>query len=298
MSVAEDVTIAWHRSPRTATYAAPRVALLVQDNHDSLGNREDSEVGKLHPDLISSAGKENLGGGTIVGVTSTLQNTQILFDARTTPASSSTVTTGDAAGENLIDIGGTFETDGVDRGFLIINFTDQSMATVLDVNGEGDITSTQLTGGADNQYDVSDDVKIYEVFEIVMSGGNIVAVDDMDAEIPPILPTFGVMITKAQASQATITETGVSGLTAAESAQLSALPLLPAIVAGIWDEVLEGTTNMREAKRLMLAALQGVSIVPSEGRILYKGLDGLQTRLDILHDAVGARTSVSRDGSP
>ena len=119
----------------------------------------------------------------------------------------------------------------------------------------------------------------------------------LDAEIPPILPTFGVMITKAQASQATITETGVSGLTAAESAQLSALPLLPAIVAGIWDEVLEGTTDMREAKRLMLAALQGISERPSDGRILYKGLDGLQTRLDILHDLAGARTSVARDGS-
>ena len=203
MTIRTDIELAWHRSPRTARVFAPSTELFVQDAHDSLGNLEDSEVGKLHPDLITSAGKENLGGGVSVGITSTLQNTQIMFDARTGPASAATVTTGDATGQTLIDASGTFQADGVDRGYLVINFTDQSMATVLEVDTEGQLQSTQLEGGVDNQYDVADDVKIYQIFEVDLSGGNIVAVDDVGADLPALLPTFGVMVVRTSASSAT-----------------------------------------------------------------------------------------------
>ncbi len=203
MTIRTDIALAWHRSPRTATIADPSTSINVQDAHDTLGNLEDSEVGNLHPDLITSAGKEDLGGGVEVGITSTLQDAQLMFDARTTPASTASVTTQDTNGETLIDTAGTFVADGVDRGYLIINFTDQSMATVLDVIGEGELNCTALEGGTDNQFDISDDVKLFKVWEVEIAGGNVVAVDDVGDPLTVILPSFGIMAVRTSASSAT-----------------------------------------------------------------------------------------------
>ena len=74
-------------SPRIITIPAPIVEVSIQDLHDTLTNIEDDPPnGMQYERLIRSAGKELLGGGVAVGITSTLLNAKLAFAARPGPA--------------------------------------------------------------------------------------------------------------------------------------------------------------------------------------------------------------------
>ena len=149
---------------------------------------------------------------------------QVSFEARRTPAETGTVTSTAASpitGRQIfIDGAATFMSNNVARGSLVINFTDQSIADVVSVDSETQLTTKTLVNGIGNTYDVADVYQVFNIIQCSLIGGNHTAVDDLDAEISPILPTAFTQVLLTLSSSATQVETGVSGLTPTESAAL------------------------------------------------------------------------------
>jgi len=205
MTIRTDITIDWYEDPRIANIETASGEITVQDSHDTLATIEDEEEGHQFPFLVSSAGKENLGGGTEVGITSTLQNVQYA-PLRSSPRSTTTdtVTTGGTNG--FICSAATFQSDGVVRGDYVINWTDQSVSEVLTVVSETELTTRIPSGVAasSDDYAVSDVITVWETSEFSLSGGNFVAVDDVGGDLNPVFPVFGRFISKASASSATL----------------------------------------------------------------------------------------------
>jgi hypothetical protein len=85
MAIRNDVTITWYTSPRILTVASPSVEISIQEIVDTCRNFEDVTPGEVYEFLIDAAGKEPLGGTVQVGITATLNNAQIAFEARLGP---------------------------------------------------------------------------------------------------------------------------------------------------------------------------------------------------------------------
>ena len=164
MVVRTDVTVDFLVSPRLIEVAAPSVEITIQDLYDTLREIED-EIQNLDDDfLISAGGKEPLGGGVLVGITSTLNNAQLLFEARRTVLSEGTVTTSGSpqigspvtagsptgaggTGVFMQDSTATFISDGVARGDIIFNCTDLSSSEIISVPNETSVQTRGLGGG-------------------------------------------------------------------------------------------------------------------------------------------------------
>lgn len=210
MSVRTDVTVNFNLSPRIITVAAPSTEITQQDLLDTLRDIEDSlPAGMSYAKLIDASGKEDLGGGTLVGITTQLQNAQVYFAARTTALDTGTVTTTGVKTTDTItltDSAATFITDGIGRGDVVFNRTDLSFATVVSVESETQLTSLLLTGGTDNNFDTSDVYSIYDEVQCEITGGNMVAVDSAGNTISPILESFGTQLVRTASSSATLQE--------------------------------------------------------------------------------------------
>lgn len=206
MSIRTDITVDFEVSPRIATIALPSVALNVQDLHDTLVGIGDSIEGGQHPGLIKTAGKEPLGASVFVGLTATLQDCQVAFEARTTPLENSTATANDLDGEALTDAAGAYVTNLVGRGDIVFNVTDNSAGTVVNVIDENNLIMTALTGGADNEWAVNDIYLIYDEVQCEISGGNLVAIDAVGSAIDAVFPTFGTQIVRTSSASATLQE--------------------------------------------------------------------------------------------
>jgi hypothetical protein len=84
MTTRDDVNADYQPSPRVIEVAAPSTELTVQDLVDTLRISEEGFAEGLSFDkVIDAAGKEDLGGGVLVGITANLQNAQVAFQART-----------------------------------------------------------------------------------------------------------------------------------------------------------------------------------------------------------------------
>lgn len=201
-----DIAVNWPLSPRLVKIDAPSTEAIMQDLHDTLVVLELAPNGMDEPQIISSEGKGELGGGVVVGITSRLENGQVAFAARTTSVSSGTVTTQSTTGTKLIDLAATFETDGIERGALIVNFADGSVATVISVDSQTQITCEGLDDGTDDQFDVGDSYKIWNVVQCNLSGGNLTAVDSAGSPISPVSPTAFTQIVMTASSSATLQE--------------------------------------------------------------------------------------------
>ncbi len=105
--IRNDVTVDWAASPRIIWVAAPSIEITMQDLRDTLRSLEMSEEGILYAPLLESSGKQNLGGGVLVGLTIKLLNAKLAFEARLGPAWIVCLLTGgncvavDADGENM-----------------------------------------------------------------------------------------------------------------------------------------------------------------------------------------------------
>lgn len=98
MAYRNDITVDWSQSPRIIQVASPSTDVTMQDLYDTL---RILEVGQIdEPFIINGAGKEPLGGGVLVGLTLTLQNALLEFEAR--PGPSYTLCT--VGGGNLVAI--------------------------------------------------------------------------------------------------------------------------------------------------------------------------------------------------
>ena len=193
-------------SPRIVEILSPTTEATVQDIVNACRAWEDSVEGQYYPFIIDAAGKEDLGGSVKVGITATLQNAQVAFEAQTGSDSTGTVTTADTTGVILIDSGATFITDGILAGDTILNSTDGSITTVLSVDSETQLTTFGLADGTDNQFANTDSYKIWNKIQCEVSGGNLVAVDDLGATISSFLPTAQTHVVRTSSSSATLSE--------------------------------------------------------------------------------------------
>ncbi len=211
MTERSDITVDWGLSPRLIEVALPSTELSNQDAHDTLNSNtlqagmSDDSLENLDDDvIISSAGKENLGGGTEVGITSTYQNAQVAF-GRTDPRSTTVDTVTTAGTNQVICLAATFQTDGVQRGDWVINWTDQSVTEVLEVISQTTLRVRTPSGvaAATDDFAVNDVISVWEVSECSLVGGNHVAVDNVPANINPLFTTFGRFATRTSAASAT-----------------------------------------------------------------------------------------------
>lgn len=204
MATRSDIIVLWHLSPRIVLVQAPSTELVIQDLHDTLRDLEDEPSALIYPTIISTAGKEALGGGVSVGLTSTLLNAQVAFEARPDEYDTGTATGGSAV--TLVDAGADFVNDGVLRGDIIENSTDGSQSSVLTVVDGQNLDIMALSGGSTNTFTSGDEYVLWHVEQCNISGGNLVAVDDVGTEISPILPTFGTQVIRTSSSSATLLE--------------------------------------------------------------------------------------------
>lgn len=204
MTIRADVSLQWYEDPRIAEITSGSNELSVQDSHDTLATIQDKPEGHQFEFLLSSAGKENLGGGTTVGITTTLNNVQYAPKS-TDPRETGTTTATDPLGVTLTDTGKDFVAAGVVRGDWVVNFTDQSVTEVLGVTTTT-IRTRGLRNGTANTFTSGDAYKVWEVSEFDLAGGNFVAVDDVGGDLNPLFPVFGRFVTKASSSSATLAD--------------------------------------------------------------------------------------------
>lgn len=194
-----DIRILWIPSPIDE--------VVVQDILDTCRAIEDELDALDKPALIDrSGGEEDLTGGIFNALTVTLSNLQVAFEARDIVEESGSVTTPSAAGTELHDSTAQLITNGVRRGSIITNEVDNSWATVLQVVSETFLRCTALSGGTDNQFDLTDTYTINRVVKCTIGGGNLVSRDYLGASIDDTLPTFGTQIVKSASSSATLIE--------------------------------------------------------------------------------------------
>ena len=85
MSIISGVTVNWAASPRIITIPSPIVEVTIEDLNDTLQDIEDNEEGIAFPKLRDASGKEDLGGGVLVGLTVKLINAKVKFADRSAP---------------------------------------------------------------------------------------------------------------------------------------------------------------------------------------------------------------------
>ena len=217
MTERSDLTTFWEEDPRIIEIADTSAEIIIQDLHDTLkslteqaSENDDSLLPMDDEPLIDSQGKANLGGGDFTGITATLLDAQLAFESRLTPASEGTITTPDAAGVTLIDSGADFVADGVQRGDIVINFTDQSITEVLSRDTDMQLTTRVLRSGSDDQYDSADVYKIWNIIQCTVSGGNLVGIDEVGDEQSAIFPTAFTQIVLARATSPTLVNADVA----------------------------------------------------------------------------------------
>jgi len=189
-----DISFDFADSPRIAQVDAGAPDLSIQDLLDTIRVTEDEFISMSFEKLANASGKDDLGGGLLVGITLAMQNLKVALEANRTPAQSGTATTGSSPpdGRNridLIDTAATFQANNVVRGSFVINFTDASIADVVEVISETQLRTQTLVNGFGNDFAIGDAYQVFNVQQFRVDGGNLVAVDDLDAVISAILPT-------------------------------------------------------------------------------------------------------------
>lgn len=182
--------------------------ITIQETVDLIRDWEDDEANMAYDPLIDAAGKEPLGGQVYVGITAALQNAKIAFDPSATiiPKETGTCTTGNTTGTVLIDSSATFESNGVEPGATVVNFTDGSAATVITVDSEIQLTHWPLLSGTENDWDIGDSYKVWNTAQREVSGGNLVAVDAAGDPMSAIFPTAFTQVVRTASSSATLQE--------------------------------------------------------------------------------------------
>jgi hypothetical protein len=212
---------------------------LLQDLVDTTRPFESSFEAMSHPFLLSAAGKNDIGGGKLVSITAEEQDMKLEFAPVTTPAETGTVTTGSSAPVNgeitFIDSAALFETANVQRGSMVINFTDRSIADVVVVNSETSLTTKTLVNGIGNTFDASDVYHVFNVRQVNTSGGNLTAVDALAATTTAISPTAFTQVIQAASTDGVIQN--VSDLEA-DIATILAQTTASAQATAVWDALL------------------------------------------------------------
>lgn len=210
MAVRDDIRVLWHLSPRIALVAVPSTGLTIQDEHDTLRDIEDEPSNIIYDETIVTEGGQALGtGGVKVGLTAIQQNLLVAFESDKTNVASGTITTADVDGLFLTDSTATFISAGVKVGAWVLNLRTGAIATVFGLLSEIQLELDGLGDGSpDDEWQVGDSYKIWNVRQCEVSGGNATAIDGIGtgSSISPILPTALTQVILAQASTATLQE--------------------------------------------------------------------------------------------
>ena len=208
MTTRSDVTVDYIDSPRIIEVNAPSTEMTMQDLVDTGRILEHEFKGMSYDHLLDASGKQDLGGGTQVGITVALQDAKLAFEARITPAQIGAVTGSPSTpvfGRQVLqDTGALFISNDVVRGSLIVNFTDNSVAEVVSTDSETQITAKTLVNGTTNTYTNSDIYHIFNVVQVSATGGNLTAIDENGAPVSPILATAFTQVILTSSSSATL----------------------------------------------------------------------------------------------
>jgi len=207
MTARTDVTVDFSLSPRIILVAEPSTEITLQDLHDTLRDIEDEPQNMVYAHLINSSGKEDLGGGVAVGITSELQNAKLAFGQRATALLTEGVATSDnSAGIILTDASADFNASNIIPGSTIFNFDNDSIATVIAVLSPTSLRHFVLgtSDGYDGYWTTGDNYSIYPNIQCSISGGNLVAVDAYGVITSPVFPTANVQIVRTSSSSATL----------------------------------------------------------------------------------------------
>lgn len=128
-------------------------------------------------------------------------------------------------------------------------------------------------------------------FEV--SGGNLIRDDNADPFRDNPLITYIAFL--SQAGIATQIETGVSGLTPTEAAQLAEIENLSTFDPS--TDTFEGSETYQDLMRLLRAFAVGNIEDDGEGNAVLKSLDGLKDRITATYAANGSRTVTATDKS-
>jgi len=281
------VTTNWGLSPRLVGVAAPGSGgadtISIQDIHDSLksntlpASEADDSLDNMDDDaIIDSAGKEVIGNDQ-VGITATLLNGQIAFEANYTPAQTGTATSVDVNGTSLTDTSAAFQTNNVARGAVIVNFADQSIAEVLKVNTQNQLDHRVLVQGIANDWGIGDTYKIWNVVQKEIDGGNLVAVDDVDVAISPVFPTAFTQVVRTASSSATL----VGAVTPDE----------------LWTHIIDSGFEAQEVLRLIASASAGKLSGAAGTSITIRDLADSKDRIVATVDSDGNRLNVVKDAT-
>lgn len=157
------------------------------------------------------------------------------------------------------------------------------------------ITTLSIANGAITNAKVADDVDV-----------NCKTMSDIDftATQKTLLSTTGIKAASIPAvTGATLDAAYDAAKTAAAAGAKMDLIDAPnstattAIANAVNDQALEGTTTIRQANRLVLAGVAGVSTGGGTATIKFKDVSGAKDRITATVDASGNRTNISRDVS-
>lgn len=211
MAIIDGVTMNWRLSPRIIIIPLTETDITIDDLQDTLLDLEDDEEGMMWPHLRKTSGGETLDESTNVGLTMELQNAKVYFAARSTPLDNGSGRTCDltnTAGIQLYVDDADFVSDGVYAGCTVFNATTAEMATVTEVVDLHTLNSFPLSGGGDLGWTSGDNYMVYPNVQCSITGGNLVAVDDVGAPIDPVFQSPNVQVVKTSSASATLQELG------------------------------------------------------------------------------------------
>jgi len=112
--------------------------------------------------------------------------------------------------------------------------------------------------------------------------------DDVSGGLADIHTDVGAVKTD---TAAILLQTGTNGVV------VNATGLASDAVDEILDEVVEGTTTLRQAVRILLAALAGKSTGGGTATLTFRDIADSKARITATVDADGNRTAITRDGT-
>jgi len=291
MTTRTDIVVDFKRSPRIAEIAVGSVEIIMQDYVDTIRPIESSFTAMSHPYLLNAEGKAVLGGGKLTGITNTEQDLKLAFNPDTTPAETGTVTTGSSpptpTGEiSFTDTAALFETNGVARGSMVVNFTDQSIADVIEVLSETSLTTKTLVNGIGNTFDVLDVYHVFNITQVTATGGNLVGVDSVGDPANAVLPTaFTQVINESDVSAALISGTGVTQGDKDD------------IENQIFDRIVEAGFSFEALIRLMASNAAANVVQQLDGSYVIRDINDTKDRITGDDAVNGGRTISATDGT-
>ncbi len=129
----------------------------------------------------------------------------------------------------------------------------------------------------------------------ILVTGNLIPADDTLDMVVPTLGAFTVLLQGLQPITQVV-QSGVSGLTAAESTQLFGLPSDTEIATAVWAAIAEGTLSFAAFMRIMGGALAGKTSGFDVAAPVHRNISDSKDVITATTDLTG-RTAVTVDGS-